>query len=400
MTLLECISSALRSVRSNKMRSALTLLGVVIGVASVIALLSLGEGAKRDVVGEIQGVGSNIIIIQPNWRNEDVRSGGKKVSYDNEDIRNIMRACPDVKAISPQSFVNGTARRGSKTQTTTLCGVMDNYGEIRGTELSTGRFLSEMDVTARRRVAVLGSGIAEKLFGSTNPIGQSIKLQGIRFTITGVIAPKESTQFAMDGSTDDKYVYVPVTTLERFTGTQEYPVLFAQSSSAENAKKAADQVRWYLDRVDGKDLHMVQSQSDLVQMVSKVLGIFTAVLGGIGSISLIVGGIGIMNIMLVSVTERTREIGIRKAVGAKKRDILLQFLIESVVLCLFGGGIGVLMGSGIAALLSKITPVTAYVSVFAVTLAFVSAVFVGLASGVYPAWKAAGLDPIEALRYE
>lgn len=401
MTLMECLTSAWRSVRSNKLRSALTLLGVVIGVGSVIALLSLGEGAKRDVVKQIQGVGSNLIVVQPNWQNEQVRQGNnRRLSYTDEDIRSILKSCPDVKRIAPQSFTGTMARYGAKAERTTACGVTANYADIRGTELSAGRFFSEMDVTSRRRVAVIGSGIAESLFGLKNPVGQHVKLWGIRFTVIGVIAPKESTTFSMDGSSDDRYIYVPVRTLARFTHDQRYPVIFAQSTTAENTKKAADQMRWYFDRRDGKDVHLVQSQSDLVKMVGSVLAIFTAVLGGIGSISLIVGGIGIMNIMLVSVTERTREIGIRKAVGAKKRDILLQFLIESVVLCLMGGILGILLGSGIAALVSKVSPVTAYVSPFAVILAFASAVFVGLASGVYPAWKAGGLDPIEALRYE
>lgn len=399
MTLLECLMSSFHSIRSNKLRSALTLLGVIIGVASVIALTSLGEGAKRRVIDEIQGIGSNLIVIQPNWNNREVREG-RPVTFDDADIRNIERSCPNVKRVVPQSFGNGRVRYGNKTQTVRLAGTTSEYLEIRGLGLSVGRFFSQLDVGARRRVAVIGAGVAEEMYGKLNPVGKPLKIQGIRFMVIGVIAAKETNQFAMDQSTDDRQVYLPVTTLARFTREQRYPVLFAQSTHSENTQQAADEIRWYLDRRKGENQCQVQTQQDLVQMVGTVLVIFTAVLAGIGSISLIVGGIGIMNIMLVSVTERTREIGIRKAVGAKRRDILLQFLIESIVLCLFGGIFGILLGQGIASVISMVSPVQAYVSAFAVFVAFASAVAVGLLSGVYPAWKAAGLDPIEALRYE
>jgi len=416
---LESLRVAWDGLMANKMRSGLTMLGVIIGVAAVIALLSIGQGAQVAITGEITGSGSNLIFVAPGAVNfGGVQSpAGSAATLTQADAEAIAdpRNVPDAAAVAPEFAQNTQVIFGSANVNAKVTGVTAEYQAVFGLEVARGRFIERQDVNGRTMVAVLGYQAARDLFGGFDPLGQKIKvtipgLAGgrVSLTVVGVLAEKGGSRL---GNPDDA-VLVPITTAQtkilsgrNALGEPIVTTVNVVAASEERAEAATGQIKALLLRRHGfgpdeEGDFSVVNQADLLAMVSQVTSILTVFLGAIAAISLLVGGIGIMNIMLVSVTERTREIGIRKAVGARKVDILTQFLLEAVVLSLLGGLIGILLGVGIAKLVDTAGVMNAVISLNSVLLAAGFSLAVGLFFGIYPANRAAGLNPIEALRYE
>ena len=413
MKLSKALLVALSNLSANKMRSALTILGIVIGVAAVIAMLSIGRGVEVSITSQIESVGTNLLFVYAG-RTEEAgafSAAGSAASLTLEDADAIASA-PSVVGVSPQTGGRVQAVYLSQNTNSELLGVTPSYLWVSNFEMTDGEFISDANVTARSTVVVLGSAVADTLFGGeAGAVGQTIRLNGQPYRVIGVLASKGGTGF---GSQDDR-ILVPLTTAQtRLTG----PRFFGGSSSVNviNVKVAdADQIDTAIEEisailreehgvVEGDEDFIIQSQEDILDASTQISDTLTLFLGGIAAISLVVGGIGIMNIMLVSVTERTREIGIRKAVGARRQDILIQFLLESATLSLMGGVIGVGLGWVASRLMgtfqlgsSGINPV---VGLDTVVMATVFSMAVGVFFGVYPATRAARLNPIEALRYE
>lgn len=405
MNITESFLTALDSLLANKLRSVLTMLGVIIGVAAVIALLSIGNGVADSITDEINAIGTNLILINTDIDNSD---GYPSLSLsDVEALSDPLRvpAVSDVAAI-----VQGTREVISSGRSTNapVGGITANYLPIYNlTDFQSGDTLTQNDLDNRARVAVLGSDVNEDLFPDEYPIGQSIRINGVTYEVVGVLESSGSGINNTDGN-----VYIPLTTAQSrlFTdrtrsGEKAVTTITVQAISAEDTDAALAQITEVLREEHdiayaADDDFSLISQSDLLETFDTITATLTAFLGAIAGISLVVGGIGIMNIMLVSVTERTREIGIRKAIGALKRDILVQFLLESVVLSLIGGGLGILLGWLISAVSGNALDVPTVIDAGTVVLATGFAAGVGLVSGIYPAWRAASLQPIEALRYE
>jgi len=416
---LESLRVAWDGLMANKMRSSLTMLGVIIGVGAVIALLSIGQGAQVAITGEITGAGSNLLFVAPGAVTfGGVQSpAGSAATLTQADAEAIAdpRNVPDAAVVAPEFAQNTQVIFGNTNVNAKVTGVTPDYQAVFGLEVARGRFIERQDVNGRTMVAVLGYQTAQDLFGGFDPLEQKIKvtipgLTGgrVSLTVVGVLAEKGGSRL---GNPDDA-VLVPITTAQTkiFSGRNalgEFIVTTVNvvAASEDQAEAATGQIEALLLRRHGfgpdeeGDFGVV-NQADLLAMVTQVTNILTVFLGAIAAISLLVGGIGIMNIMLVSVTERTREIGIRKAVGARKVDILTQFLLEAVVLSLLGGLIGILLGVGIAKLVDTAGVMRAVVSPTAVLLAVGFSLAVGLFFGIYPANRAASLNPIEALRYE
>lgn len=398
MTFYECMKLALSSLKTNKMRSALTLLGIVIGIASVIAMMSIGEGGRRLVSMELAGLGSNLIFVQPDYAREAM-SGARRKSLTYEDAQAIRKGCPAVGSVSVSRMGLVTVKYGKDRYNISATFTDEGLSTTHGAGLKEGRFLQELDIRAQRQVAILGGSLANKLFGEESAIGTKVKINGQSFAVVGVMKEQGRTIFGENPS--DMSAYLPITHSKRMTGSDEVAFISCEARDMKQVRDAMDQIEKVLAQRHGKDASFnVVSSASILETTETIARIFTVILGGIGGISLLVGGIGVMNIMLVSVTERTREVGIRKAVGAKKADILRQFLFEAISLCLVGGAMGIVLGWAGAALIAKIAKWPTYVSLFSISVAVISASFSGVAFGVYPAYKAANLDPIEALRYE
>ena len=412
MDLVDSVRVAIGAMSANKMRSSLTMLGVIIGVAAVIALLSIGQGVQKTVTEQIQSAGSSLLMVLPGQVTE---TGGfefaPSLTYeDAEAIADPFNA-PDVAIVAPTMEGSTSVANGSEDLTATTAGVTADYDVVRNLEVSLGRFVTEQDVDRRSRVAVLGSEVAEQLFGEEGyPLDQTIKVNRVPFKVVGVLTEKG---VGMMG-TEDGYVYVPITTAQsrlfpqrrNLAGDFMVTMIYAQAVSDQSMDAASEQINELLRRrhdisfQDDDDFSVI-SQADLVAIMEEVTGVLTLFLGAIAAISLLVGGIGIMNIMLVSVTERTREIGVRKAVGAKRRDILLQFLVESMVLSLVGGAAGIALGYLLSRGVSQLSEdLATVVSMQSVVLATTFSLVVGVVFGLYPALRAARLNPIDALRYE
>ena len=413
MSFLLTISVAIRALARNKLRASLTILGVVIGIAAVTTMVSVGTSAGQLLQTELQSFGTNFVFVQPS---REKRRGVRVSSLPSltvADAKAIATDCPTVSAVSPLVAAGAPLVRGNRNmQPAEMFGVGEDYLKIRNWQVEGGGFFSERDVNAGSSVCVVGHTIVRELFRSTNPLGQNIRIKNLPFRVIGVLQKKGA---ALDGRDQDNVLLMPYTTAkQRLQGSQfdDVNAVFVAARSAELIADCTAEIRQLLmDRHDinpgAKPDFEVQSANEISAFLGRITGIMTALLSAIAAISLLVGGVGIMNIMLVSVTERTREIGIRMAVGARGRDILTQFLIESVVLSCFGGIIGLALGIsaslGITHLLNSLTTGTEWpvvVSIPAAVLAIIFAAVVGMVFGLYPAWQSSRLDPIDALRYE
>jgi putative ABC transport system permease protein len=394
MTLWETLHMALAALLANKRRSAITVLGVVIGVGAVIAMVAAGSGAQKDVLGSVSSMGSNLVYINA----ASDTPGGKPLTYDDaEAVSKLM----GVAQVAPQAGGVSTIAYGGKSAFCYMFGTTPNYMSMRDARIAVGRFFTQADVQRSARVAVLGLQNADDL-GTRDLVGEKVMIGGSPFTVIGILWPRGGTALF----NQDQVALVPITTaMQRVTGTDALFNIIVQVTSPDEMNLVPQRIAELLRQRHrlspaSQDDFVVQSQVDLLGIMGTITTILTALLGGIAAISLLVGGIGIMNIMLVSVTERTREIGIRKALGARRSDILGQFLIESVMLSLIGGIVGVGVGYALALTAAWVFELSVVIQPSVVLLAFAVSAAVGVFFGVYPAWKASRQDPIEALGYE
>ncbi|MGC8787197.1 MAG: ABC transporter permease [Anaerolineae bacterium] len=405
MNVIESVRIALRSLAANKMRAGLTMLGIIIGVGAVIALVAAGAGAQAQVLERFQSLGSNLLVVSPGrvfFRGVSMGAATAQ-SLTNDDVEAIKRLATSIAAVAPEYSTRAQVVYGSKNTQTTVVGVTPEYLTVRNWRIARGRFIDELDVTSQAKVAVLGASVVEDLFGETliDPLGKTIKINRQNYEIVGILASK--------GAGMDDQLFIPLSTAQlKFggAGNRTLSSINVQAVSADKMDLAQAELTAILRAKHGltssqANDFIVQNQAQIVEMVQETSQTFTVLLASIAAISLVVGGIGIMNIMLVSVTERTREIGIRKAVGAKRRDILSQFLVEAVILSLTGGFIGVLAGYAAAQVVTPLLGATrAVVTLGSIAMALSVSIGVGLFFGIYPASRAAALNPIEALRYE
>ncbi|HEX9617323.1 MAG TPA: ABC transporter permease [Anaerolineales bacterium] len=408
MNLWQPFFEALESLSANKLRSALTILGIVIGVAAVIAMISIGRGAENTITGSIQGIGTNLLFVFRS-SSEEVRNPQPITLGDASAISDPFQA-PSVAEVAPILQGNGKVAFGAESTVTSIEGVTPAYGPVRNNTLKEGEFIREEHILGQASVALLGTEVANKLFGRTEGLtGETVRIEGHPFRVIGVLEERGGSSF----NNEDDRVLVPLTTAQtrliRRSSRDRVDMLMVQAASAGEVPQAVEEVAQILRArhrtAVGADDFTILTQQDFLNTARTITNVLTIFLGGIAAISLLVGGIGIMNIMLVSVTERTREIGLRKALGARKRDILVQFLTESSVLSLIGGVIGILLGWAIAAIVGRIAaannaPIDPAIGLDVVLLATLFSTAVGLFFGLYPANRAASLEPVEALRYE
>ncbi|MDR1321609.1 MAG: ABC transporter permease [Gracilibacteraceae bacterium] len=392
MKLWQAFRLALKSILGSKMRSFLTMLGVIIGVAAVIVLVSLVNGFSSDMSSSFESMGTNLIQVSVFGRGGNTVVRPAALMDFGEERRDVLAG------VSPSVTVNGvTAKVGNNNLTTTVYGGSESFHHIRNFEVERGGFFNYIQVEARRKVCVLGSYTAATLFPLENPIGQDIRLNGNKYTVVGVLAAKDGGE---ESSADDMIVapYTAVTPLSQQGGVSSYVFSAADKDSVDAAMAAIEDflAGYFAD----SDSYRVFNQANLLENINELTGTLTLVLVGIAAISLLVGGIGIMNIMLVSVTERTKEIGVRKSLGAKRRDIRLQFLIEAATVSALGGLIGIAVGAGGSVLIGNMMELSAVVSPNAVLIAFSVSVAIGVVFGYFPAAAASKLNPIDALRYE
>lgn len=407
MNIGQAIIEALESLNANKMRSGLTILGIVIGVAAVIAMLAVGSGAQNTITGSISGLGSNLLFVFRGG-NENVRNPKPLTVGDADAIADPFQA-PSVEAVAPYISSNLSVSFGGESMSSNINGVTPEYLIVRNYSLLDGEFITEENILGRGSVAVIGVEVADKLFGHRDGlIGETLRIEGQPFRVAGVLTPRGGGAFG----SEDNVVIIPFSTAQsrliRRSGDR-VDFILVQAVSADLVNQASEEIAEILrarHRTElGADDFQIFSQQDFVATAQSITSVLTIFLGGIAAISLLVGGIGIMNIMLVSVTERTREIGLRKAIGARKRDILIQFLTESSLLSMFGGIIGIGLGWTIAYVVGLIaaannTELIPVVGIDAILLATIFSTAVGLFFGIYPANRAANLQPVEALRHE
>jgi putative ABC transport system permease protein len=391
VNLAESFRVALRALRANKFRAALTMLGVIIGVSSVILLTSIGSGVKKDMVNQIEGMGSNLLYVFPSDQGGQGQPSSKK--FVSSDLAYLEQKLPNAEVVTGIIQVPGVAKAGNNSIRTTVVGANDPDHKAFKVDLDEGRSYRKGELDSGARVAVVGHTVAKELFGGADPVGKTFTVNGQRLTVIGL------TKKQGGGLTGDKdnSVSLPITSAMRVMGTNDLSMMAVKVADAKDLDRTSMMIKHALRPRFGADLS-VYSQKETVGVLDKLLGTLTVMLGGIAGISLVVGGIGIMNIMLVSVSERTREIGIRKAVGAKTYDVLAQFVIEACVLSVLGGVIGIALGAGGAAALNAVIPTS--VEAWSTLTAFFFAAGIGVFFGVYPAAKAAKLDPILALRHE
>lgn len=397
MDVSEILSTSLESIRINKLRSVLTALGIIIGVAAIILLISIGAGLQNFVSGQFEKLGANSIFILPGKVQVGPQGGPpqsiNKLTFEIVDrLRNEKG--PFINEISPLIEINVTASYRGKSEITLMDGVEEFYFTKQDIKAKQGRVINDRDDKSARKVAVIGQTLAEKLFQNQNPVGQKISLSNKPFTVIGVLEPQGNA-----GGVDiDNQVLIPLNSARVLTGANQVNSILATTTSTETIPQAKEQIEKVLNRSLSEDDFTILTQEQLLSSILQILSVLTFALGGIAAISLIVGGVGISNIMLVSVTERTREIGLRKAIGARPRDILSQFLTEAVILCLLGGLIGVTIGFVGSVILSQYLATA--VPFWAVGLGLGFSTLVGIVFGVAPAIRASRLQPIEALRHE
>jgi len=399
---------AFRALARNKMRSFLTALGIIIGVGAVIAMVSIGEGAKRGIESRFAAMGTNLLFVSPGSQNQrGVNSGwGSRTTLKEEDAAAIERECPAVMYVSPSVSARAQTVYGNKNWNTSISGTGARYPEVRNWDVEQGTYFDDAMVKSAAKVCVLGADVKTNLFEDEDPLGKVIRIKKIPFKVLGVLKKRgESGGF---GSRDDMITIPYTTAMRRLQGIDYIQSADIRAVSSAQMAEAQSQIETLLrvrHRIapGAEDDFTVRNMSEIAETAAEATQMMTVLLGSIASISLLVGGIGIMNIMLVSVTERIREIGLRMAVGARERDILLQFLTEAIVLSLMGGLIGIGFGLGASKLIKKIKMFSSFntvVSLDSVLLAFFFAAAIGIFFGFYPARKASRLDPIEALRYE
>jgi putative ABC transport system permease protein len=404
------VKIALRALRVNGTRSALTMLGIVIGVAAVIAMVGVGTGATARIQAQIQSIGSNLIIVLPgSLSTNGVRLGsGAVATLTEDDAKAIAAECPSVSAVAPAVRGGVQVVYGSNNWATTAQGVTPDYMTIRDYTMLSGQFFTNQDVDAAAKVAVLGETVVQNLFGNSDPTGQVAIIKNVPFTVVGVLTPKGQSPSGQD---QDDIILLPISTAKQKViggnkaNAKSVSTLMVQASGPVAMDQAQQEMEVLLRErhriLPGQDDDFtIRNLTEVFAAQESSAQVMSILLGAIASVSLVVGGIGIMNIMLVSVTERTREIGLRQAVGAKTRDILSQFLVEAVTLSLLGGVIGIVIGLAASALISHFAQWSTQVSPLSILMAFVFSALVGVFFGYYPARKAAFLDPIEALRYE
>ncbi len=404
MELKEGFMVALSSLATNKLRAFLTMLGIIIGVGAVITMISLGEGAKQSVSERIQSLGSNLLFVHPgSARHGPVRFGaGSRISLKEKDVEAIRQNAPSVSKIVPESSRPAQVIYQNKNWNTLIVGTTPDYETVRNYPTAEGRYFRWQDLAALARVCVIGKTVADQLFEYENPVGAVIKIKRMNFRVLGVLQSKGQSGWF----NPDDQILIPLTTAQRRLFGIDYlssiTIQAVDTKSMEQAEREVEQALRRSHRLypNQENDFSIRSQAEILSMIQETSRTFTFLLGGIASVSLIVGGIGIMNIMLVSVTERTREIGIRKAIGAKRRDILFQFLVEALVLSLAGGLLGIVAGLLGSFSLAQLAQWTTRITPEAILLAFVFAATVGIFFGLYPARKAARQNPIEALRYE
>jgi putative ABC transport system permease protein len=405
MNLLNVFRVASRSLGRNKMRSFLTILGIIIGVAAVIAMMAIGEGAQHNIQQSIASLGTNVLIVFPGSTSSGgVRMGaGTAATLTLEDADAIAKQCPAILAVTPIVRAGAQVVAGEQNWSTAVWGATPTYFTIRDWPLSSGLYFTDQDNRSQAKVCVIGQTVAQNLFGDANPVGSVIRIRKLPFKVIGVLAPKGQSA---NGQDLDDIIVAPFLTVQRkILGTTNIGTILASARSSALINEAQNEITELLrvrHRIPswGDNDFTVRTQTEIANAAESTSRIMTILLASIASVSLIVGGIGIMNIMLVSVTERTREIGIRMAVGARSRDVLYQFLIEATVLSVFGGIIGIILGMITSEVVSQLAGWPVLVSPFSVLLAFLFSMAVGIFFGFYPARKAALLNPIEALRYE
>jgi putative ABC transport system permease protein len=408
MDFLQTLKIALRALRTNKMRSFLTMLGIIIGIASVIAMMAVGTGASYVISQQIASIGSNIILVLPgSTTSGGLRSGsGGAQTLSSDDARAIMTECPSVAYAAGTVRTTGQIVNGNMNWSSTVMGGTPELFEIREWPVVSGRPITQEDDNGAVKVCLLGQTVAENLFGSADPVGTIIRIKKIPFTVVGILERKGQSP---QGQDQDDAVFVPMRTAQRNlvrsqrSGIVNAIIVKAQSEAL--ISKAEEEIQALLNQrhriTNGREPDFsTRNLSEILAVAEQSAKAMSLLLGAVASISLIVGGIGIMNIMLVSVTERTREIGIRMAIGAKKNDIMLQFMTEAVLLTMLGGLIGIALGAGGATLVSQLLEWPTMISFQSIAVAFVFSGAVGIFFGFYPAKKAAGLNPIDALRYE
>ena len=382
---------AIRSIADNKSRSALTMLGVIIGVAAVIIAVGFAQGCMAAVTNQIEGLGSNsitaMIINQSSTRQLSLKECEEMEKYSQY-----------IQKVSPYILTNLTVKAGTESKSTRILGADEEYLNLQGLKIEAGRNLNVLDIENNEKVAVIGSAIVNKLFEGETPVGETIKINGNKFTVVGIV---ESTANGMEGTNDDMII-IPISVAQRTLKITSVTMFLARADSAENLDLATQKIKDYLFSIfKDKNSYVVFTQEAMLGIMNTISDIMMLILGGVATISLVVGGIGIMNIMLVSVSERTREIGIRKAIGAKKKDIMIQFLIESLMLTGIGGVIGIVIG--LLTIKYGIGAIDLLVPVYSVPwtiAAFMISLFIGVTFGLFPANKAANLHPIDALRNE
>lgn len=406
MDIFELIQQSIKALSLNKMRTGLATLGIVIGIGSVIALISLGQGSQKAVESQIQSLGANLLTVIPGSQNNGVVRGaaGSTTTLTLDDALAIQNSSQvnTVKSVSPEYSKRTQLTAGRNNTNTQVIGVYPSYPDVHKVTLDHGTFIAQRDVDGLAKVAVVGPQVASDLFGTDDPVGQTLRINGQTLTVIGETVSKGGTGFL----NQDDVVYVPLSTAQKqLFGVNYVSSISVEANSQDVMTDAENQIGYLLlsrhkfNDPSQADFSMV-SQNDILNTASQTTGTFTALLGGIAAISLLVGGIGIMNIMLMAVTERTREIGLRKALGAKKKIIIFQFMIESIILTFTGGLFGMVLGTGISYLLATVLNTPFTISSQSMILAIGVSGAIGMLFGWYPAQQAANLQPIEALRYE